>query len=111
MANDKTTHHADLPELLDDGTNNNYGVWKTKSYHKFLEWDLLKYIEGPTSDPPNIPPLRETVTYHGVNDDGNVSTLHVLGNAAEHQQAVAEAQPWMTGNTTALSRIVASLPP
>jgi hypothetical protein len=62
MANNETIYHANLPKLLDngtndDGTNNNYGKWKTKLYHKFLEWDLLKYIEGPTSDPPNIPPF------------------------------------------------------
>ena len=110
MTNTDSTHRTELPKLVDDGTSNNYGEWKTKSYHKLREWDLLKYIEGPTSDPPTIPTLRETVTYHGVDDDGHLSTTHVLGNAAEHQQAILSAQPWLTSNNTTLSRIVAAVP-
>ena len=103
-------HRTELPKLIDDGTDNNYGEWKTKSYHKFREWDLLKYIEGPTSEPPIIPPLRETVTYHGVDDAGQLSTTHILGNANEHQQALTAAEPWIFGNNIALSRIVTALP-
>jgi len=110
MSNNDSVHRTELPKLADDGTFNNYGEWKTKSYHKLREWDLLKYIEGPTSNPPPIPPLRETTTYHGVDDDGHLSTTHVLGNATEHQQAVLAAQPWLAGNNSALSRIVAAVP-
>jgi hypothetical protein len=110
MVNNDSSHRSELPKLTDDGTNNNYGEWKTKSFHKLREWDLLKYIEGPNSTPPTIPSLRETITYHGVDDNNQLSTVHVLGNATEHQQAVIDAQPWMTGNNVALSRIVASIP-
>jgi hypothetical protein len=110
MPNNETVHRTELPKIIDDGTNNNYGEWKTKSYHKLREWDLLKYIEGPTSVPPVIPPLRQRVTYHGVDDANNLSTTHVLGNEAEHQQAVLDTQPWMSGNNIALSRIVGALP-
>lgn len=110
MANNETVLWTELPNLVDDGTHNNYGEWQFKSHHKLCEWDLLKYIEGPTSDPPIIPPLRQTVTYHGVDDNGHPSTVRVLGNATEHQQALVDAQPWLAGNKTALSRIRAALP-
>jgi gag-polypeptide of LTR copia-type len=110
MPNEENSHRHELPKIIDDGTNNNYGEWETKSYHKLREWDLLKYIEGPTSKPPTIPPLRDTVTHHGVDDSGNQSAVHVSGNAAEHQQALNDAAPWMAGNNTTLSRIVSALP-
>jgi hypothetical protein len=101
---------TELLKIVDDGTNNNYGEWDTKSYHRLREWDLLKYIEGPTSQPPIIPPLRETATYHGVNDNGHPTTVHVPGNRAEHEQAIRDAAPWMAGNNTALARIVMAVP-
>ena len=111
MPNEDNAHRAELPKLLDDGSNNNYGEWKAKSFHKFREWDLLKYIEGPTSEPPVIPPLRQPTQYHGWHDELNqISTVRDLGNVIEHEQAVARAQPWMTGNNTALARIVAAVP-
>ena len=62
-SNSNTVHRSELPKLVDDGTNNNYGEWETKSYHKLDEWDLLKYIEGPESTSPEIPALRETQAY------------------------------------------------
>lgn len=101
---------VELPNLVDDWINNNYGEWEIRSYHKLGEWDLLKYVEGPTSQPPVIPPLRHTVTHHGIDDDGHLSTVHVLGNLAEHEQALRDAIPWMTGNKTALARIVSAVP-
>jgi hypothetical protein len=110
MPNDETPHHTELPKLVDDGVNNNYGEWETKSYHKLDEWDLLKYIEGPSSEPPVIPPLRETVSHQGIDDAGNVGTFHILGNANEHQQALTDAEPWLTGNKSALARIIAAVP-
>ena len=66
MANNETVHRTELSKIVDDGINNNYDEWKTKSYHKLREWGLLKYIEGPDSDSPVDPPLRETVEYHGL---------------------------------------------
>ena len=52
-----TPIELNFPKNIDNGTNNNYKEWKIKSYHKFLEWDLWKYIKGPTSKPFVIPPL------------------------------------------------------
>jgi gag-polypeptide of LTR copia-type len=101
---------TELPEIVDDGTNNNYGEWETRSYYQLRAWDLLKYIEGPTSQPPIIPPLRETATYHGIDDNGHPNTVHVPGNLAEHEQAIRDAGPWMTGNNAALARIVYAIP-
>ncbi len=110
MTNDESNNRAELPKLIDDGTSNNYGGWRTKAYYKLREWGLWKYIEGPTSNPPIIPPLRQTTTYHGVDDDSHMSTTHVLGNATEHQQAVDNAQPWLAGNEAALARIIVAIP-
>lgn len=94
-------HQTELPKIVDDGTYNNYGEWETKSYHKLRGRNLLKYIEGATSQPPIIPPLRQTVTHHGVGDNGHLTTIRVPGNLAEHEQAVSDAEPWMTGNNNA----------
>ena len=109
MPNNNNVHCTELPKLINKGVNNNYGKWKVQSYHKLREWDLLKYIKGPDSDPPNIPPLRQQQMYHGVNNDGNISTTHILGNAAEHLQAVAAAKLWMDRNNTALAHIIMSV--
>jgi hypothetical protein len=110
MPDNENVHRTELPKIVDDGTNNNYGEWRTKSYHKLREWDLWKYIEGPTSIPPEIPPLRQPIEYHGLNDENELATVRVPGNVIEHDNAVRAAQPWMTSNNIALSRIVAALP-
>jgi hypothetical protein len=110
MPNNDNPHHTELPKLIDDGVNNNYREWKAKSYHKLCEWDLLKYIEGPESEPPYIPPLQQPAKYHGLNENDHIVTVRVLGNAAEHQLAVQNAKPWMTSNNITLSHIIATLP-
>jgi hypothetical protein len=110
IAKDDSVHSSELPKIVDDGTNNNFGEWQTKSYHKLCDWNLWKYIEGPNSDPPIIPPLCQTVTHHGVDDNSNLSTIHVLGNLAVHKKAIQDAEPWMTRNNTALARIVSAIP-
>jgi hypothetical protein len=46
--NHQRIERNELTKLKDDGINNNFGEWETKSYHKLEEWDLLKYIEGVT---------------------------------------------------------------
>jgi hypothetical protein len=68
------------------------------------------YIEGPESTPPIIPPLQATITHHSVDNHGGLSTVHVLGNLGEHQQAIQNAEPWMTENNTALARIILAIP-
>jgi hypothetical protein len=107
---DSSSHRAELPKLTDDGVNNNYGEWKTKSYHKLHEWDLLKFIEGPDSILPEIPPLRELTQHHGLDEHNHLTTVRTLGNVIEHRVALQNAKPWLTGNNTTLSRIVAALP-
>src|SRR6267154_2210365 len=109
MPNDEHTHCAELPKLVDDGTNNNYCKWKTKSYHKLHEWDLLKYIEGPESDPPAIPVLCLPTLYHGLNENNQISTVRDPRNADERQMALADAKPWLAGNNITLSCIIASI--
>jgi hypothetical protein len=103
MAADKTMHRTQLPKIFNDGTNNNFREWQTKSFHRFREWDLLKYLEGPTSEPPFIPPLRQTISHTRIDDDGRETTIHIQGNQTKHQQALTNAEPWMPGNNTALS--------
>jgi gag-polypeptide of LTR copia-type len=110
MSNNDNTHRTELPKIVDDGINNNYGEWETKSYHKMREWNLLKYIEGPASQPPTIPLLREESIHSGLDENDHVVKIRVPGNLAEHEQAVKNADPWMTGNNTALARIVSAVP-
>jgi hypothetical protein len=110
MPNDENVPRTELPKLVDDGNTNNYGEWKTKSYHKLREWDLLQYVEGPTSDPPIIPPLREARDYHGLNEFNVIATVRDLGNIDEHRQALINAKPWLIGNNTTLARIVTAVP-
>jgi hypothetical protein len=110
MTNDKPTGRAELPKLFDDGADNNYGSWKNRSYYKLREWGLWKYIEGPGSVPPTVPALCPSATYHGVDDDGHLTTAHVRGNEEEHRVAVATAEPWHAGNELALGRIYTALP-
>ena len=45
MSDNERIPRNELPKIIDDGTNNNYGEWKMKSYYKLKEWGLLKYIE------------------------------------------------------------------
>ncbi len=110
MPNDESVHRAELPKLIDDGNTNNYGKWKTKSYHKLHEWDLLKYIKGPTSDPPTIPPLHEAREYHGLNEFNEIATVQDLSNVDKHSRALINAQPWMAGNNVTLAQIVTAIP-
>jgi hypothetical protein len=93
MLNDKNIHCTKLPKLVDDSNTNNYGEWKTKSYHKLHKWDLLKYIEGSTSDPPIIPSLHEVRDYHGINKFNVIATIQDLSNIDEHRQVLINAQP------------------
>ena len=34
MADNKIVHKLSLPKLTNNETNNNYGEWATKAYHK-----------------------------------------------------------------------------
>jgi gag-polypeptide of LTR copia-type len=72
---------GELPKIIDDNVDNNYGEWVFKSHLKLLSWDLWKYVEGPDSTPPAIPSLRNK-----------------------------DAAPWMAANNTTLSKIASAVP-
>jgi hypothetical protein len=110
MTNDNSMGHTELPKLLDDGTNNNYGLWKNQAYYKLHEWGLWKYIEGPSSELPIISTLCLLVTYHGLDDNGQLTTTHIHRNEEEYGAAVAAMEPWQTGNELALGHIYNALP-
>jgi hypothetical protein len=101
---------AQLPKLIDDGQNNNYGEWEIKSFHVLRSWELLKYVEGPDSIAPDIPPLRLNQAYNGMTDENEIATVHIRGNRHEHDLAVEHARPWMTGNNLCLSKIINAVP-
>ena len=82
-----------LPKLINDSQNNNYGEWETKAYHVLCSWDLLKFIEGLEANPPPILPLRANQSFHGTTDEGVVTTIHVQGNKEEHDKAVTDTLP------------------
>jgi hypothetical protein len=109
MPNNESIHHTELLKLIDNSNTNNYGEWKMKSYHKLCKWDLLKYIEGPTSNLPVILPLHKVREYHGLNEFNIIATIWDLSNADKHYQALIDAQPWMTDNNTMLAQIITAI--
>jgi hypothetical protein len=110
MTNNESTRCAELPKLLDDGTNNNYSSWKNQTYYKLHEWGLWRYIEGLTLEPPVISTLHPTAAYHGLDNDSQVTTIHVWENKEEYRAVMAAAEPWHTGNELALGHIYNTLP-
>jgi hypothetical protein len=70
MTNNEPIGCVELPKLLNNGTNNNYSLWKNWAYYKLQEWGLWKYIKGLGSKPPIVPSLCPMTIYHGLDDDG-----------------------------------------
>lgn len=101
MPDDITRDLADcggeLPQIVDDGTNNNYDEWETKSYHKLRSWDLWKYIDGPESTPPITPVTRRM-------------SARIEKNSAECQENTDVSRLWTAANNLALSKIVSAVP-
>ena len=111
-SNDSHNTRDGLPKL-DDGQVNNYGEWKTKAELQLRSWDLLKYVSGPESTPPNIPDLRESYIQRGTDPADPTDTVKVFrvhGNAAERDRALEDAKPWMAQNNIALSKIANAVP-
>ena len=77
---------------------------------KLQGWDLWKYIEGPESTPPNIPPLREPMIVEATDSNGVTQELQTHGNAKEREEKIKEAAPWTAANITALSKIASAIP-
>lgn len=93
---------GELPTIVDNGTDNNYDEWETKSYHKLRSWDLWKYIGGPESTPPLIPVTHTQAS-------GSMKTP-IEKNSAEFQEETDASRLWMAANNLALSRIVSAVP-
>ena len=73
-------------------------------------WGLWKYISGPDSHPPTIPPLCEDTVHEGRSEgDDTIKTFRVAGNAAERDKLIADAEPWMAQNNLALSILYTGL--
>ena len=108
--NDHNCEECDLPELADDGTFNDYGTWTIKSHCQLRSCDLWKFIDGPESTPPVVPPLRETESFRGIDASGCMRTVYVAGNDDEHRQKTEDFDRWMLGNGIALAKIVLSIP-
>ena len=99
-----------LIKLVDDGKDrNNFGEWKIQTEIDLLSWDLLKYVTGPLSKPPDIPSLRKPTTLRGVDDGGQEKLFQIAGNAEQRQKLLEDAQPWMIKNNIALSKISKSI--
>ena len=72
-------------------------------------WGLWKYICGPESMLPIIPPLHEETRHKGCLDDGTVKTFCITGNAVEHDKIIVTAEPWMAQNNLMLFSIYMGL--
>lgn len=95
-----------LPKLTDDETTNNYGEWMIESEVLLLGWDLLDYVTGPLVKPPDIPPLCETSTSKGVDNETGIECIFIIcGNLDECNKKLAAAQPQMKKNNVTLSKI------
>jgi hypothetical protein len=91
-------YHGKLPKLVVKGNTNNYGEWSIQSEIQLVGQGLWKYIIGPESTPPVIPPLRGPFTQKGLDKQGAENEVQVPGNASERKKALDNAKPWMEKN-------------
>ena len=106
---DKTASSGRLPKLVDNNHVNNYGEWKIQAKADLQSLGLWKYIEGPESIPPIIPPLVEDEYLEGSDGEGNIKLFHVRGNTKERKQKLKAAKPWMKKNNIVIAKIFRSL--
>jgi hypothetical protein len=105
-----SAQRGELPKLTDDSFINNYSDWSSKCYHSLRTWGLWKYIEGPTSTPPAIPPLVEATVVVGTDSDGVRREVTLPGNNDERERRIRDAQPWMGANDLTLNKLVSATP-
>ena len=106
----EATQHSSLPKLLNIDDNNNYGGWEMKRFHLLQSWDLWKYIEGNQDTPPVIPPLHANATYHGMNDEGEISVAHIPSNAVKCDAAISVVKLWKDNKDLCLTKLVNAVP-
>jgi hypothetical protein len=99
-----------LPALTDDGNSNNYNEWVTKSRHSLKTWGLWKYIDGPHSIPPIIPPLSEAQEITAPDKDGVPHTVFLSDTTEAHQMKTKEAEPWTEANDLVHTKIINATP-
>lgn len=100
-SNDSSSSHnhgSKLPKLIVKTKSHNYGEWSIQSEIQLVGRGLWKYVVGPESIPPVIPPLREPFIQQGKDKSGAQSEVEVAGNAAERQKAINDAKPWTEKN-------------
>lgn len=93
-----------LPKLTDDGVDNNYAEWALRPESTLKAWGLWKFIEGDSSTPPALETQRISGT-----EKGQPRVIPIPGNKGEYN-AVEDAEPWMSGNSLILSKIVFAVP-
>lgn len=98
-----------LPKLIVKGNTHNYGEWSIQSEIQLLGQGLWKYVVGPESNPPVIPPLRQPFTQYGIDKHGVENEINVPGNAQERQKAIDNAKPWIEKNDYTRAVICKSL--
>ncbi|TDL22679.1 hypothetical protein BD410DRAFT_722679 [Rickenella mellea] len=107
MADSPKSEHSDgLVKLIDDGTENNFGEFRTKNKFILKDLALWKYIEEPLSSPPVIPVLIQPTTHCGTNFQGVEDTFTTSGNTAEVKAAKIATEPWLKGNTKTITKII-----
>ena len=99
-----------LPALTDDGNTNNYNEWVTKSRHSLKTWGLWKYIDGPHSIPPIIPPLSQAQEITAPDKDGISHTVFLSDTTEAHQAKTKEAEPWTEANDLVHTKIINATP-
>jgi hypothetical protein len=105
-----TASSGELPKFIDNGTTNNYAAWKTKSINMLETWDLWKYIDGPDSEPPIVPILRQSSVHEGTDENGNKRKFTIEGNKVEYEAKLKEAQPWRIADRLARSKVINAVP-
>jgi hypothetical protein len=105
-----STKHLKLKDLTDDGVTNNYNEFSHKGKLELQAIGCWKFIKGPLSMPPVIPPLRRSQRIKGPDNTGTERTIIITGNEMEVQQAIDDAVPWEEGSLKALNTISQAMP-
>jgi hypothetical protein len=104
-----TKKHA-LAKLLDNGETNNYPHWANQARIKLKQLDLWKYIEGPESNPPLIPEIRDETEFEVICADGIKRMAKLPGNRDEVEKAKKTAEPWKKADLDILTLLIEAIP-